>query len=1106
MQTSRVFSYAAIVLISLGTFFGISNKVFAAVEQRCDELGANCVCSEPLQTTVFNQINTYFWDAADTTTTDKQCHTIVSSPGYEGTLISHGSRIWNSLNSGPAWNALPPGHSLKFIQLNDEGPTGSFSLQHSWATDPIPTARRAQRLYLYYTPNFVFSEDWNNNVLPGVDCQNSGKTIQLSERGGGILTFNSDRWNVHAWAYLYDGVRSFWGGSPTDQPQLGATGQGLTMVSADFKGKWWRYEVVYRNLPGPKTIVEVYLKNVTDNTPEFKILDTALPRIYTDQWGNQTVWTQSQADNLSLAQGGWDMFWDLFRNPQPGRDNCAGAYGFTEFAAAAWDTDAGQRIGAACEVEGGCGTSTPTPDTTPPSIPSGLSATSISATQINLSWTASTDSVGVSGYRIYRNGTQIATAAGTSYANTSLTASTAYSYTVSAYDASNNTSAQSASASATTQATPVVSTTPIGLWTFDTTDLTTTTALDTSGLANTLTLINNPTRITGKVNQALSFDGIASTAFCTDASCGGTTKLDMGTSDWTVSAWVKTAPAATGNIVTKSGFICGGNPDGWTVYISGTGTLQAGLNDSAAGCVFSPSDGAIINNGSWHHITTVFNRAGNVVRYVDGIQTGTTASIASLSGVSIDSSAEFRIGSRDATGDSGFLSGAIDDVRIYPRALSLSEIQALSAAGTPAPVSDTTAPTTPTSLTATAISTTQINLSWSTSTDNIGVTGYRIYRNGTQIATSATNSYSNTGLSASTAYSYTIAAYDAAGNASVQSASASATTQASVPVSSAGQYFNSSEPMCNGTDPSVLFCDDFEDGDWYVTNELNGGGGRFNPINDGWLGNTFAPLDSQGYGRCGLLGSAGTNCTSTSGNRSGALAEGFHYFAPSETVYDEIYHRFYVKFSPGYKFGHEKLVFYQQSDSGGSTEQVAVLMTPFGNNTFDYTVMLPDIRAGQNQGNNLNFIPGHWYYMEVHIRLDSPMGAGNGLIETWADDCGIDGKGCTGPGTLRQVYAGNIRPSANKGLGVIWQENWSNSSTMTAVGEVYNDQVIARTTRIGPMAVSGTPTSDTTAPSAPIGLSAITISTTQVNLSWTAVTDNVGIAGYKIYRNGTQIA
>src|SRR5438876_1156698 len=96
----------------------------------------------------------------------------------------------------------------------------------------------------------------------------------------------------------------------------------------------------------------------------------------------------------------------------------------------------------------------PPPDTTPPTVPTALTASAVSPSQINLSWTASSDNVGVSGYRVYRGGTQIATTSATSFANTGLSASTTYSYTVAAYDAAGNLSAQSSSASATTPAPP----------------------------------------------------------------------------------------------------------------------------------------------------------------------------------------------------------------------------------------------------------------------------------------------------------------------------------------------------------------------------------------------------------------------------------------------------------------------------------------------------------------------------------------------------------------------------------------------------------------------------------------------------------------------------
>ncbi|MDC0713901.1 fibronectin type III domain-containing protein [Stigmatella sp. ncwal1] len=99
-------------------------------------------------------------------------------------------------------------------------------------------------------------------------------------------------------------------------------------------------------------------------------------------------------------------------------------------------------------------------------------------------------------------------------------------------------------------------------------------------------------------------------------------------------------------------------------------------------------------------------------------------------------------------------------------------------AGTGVGTPDTQAPTTPANLLATATSSSQINLSWSASSDNVGVSGYDVYRNGSAVGSSGTNSYSDTGLAASTAYSYTVKARDAAGNASAASNTATATTQA----------------------------------------------------------------------------------------------------------------------------------------------------------------------------------------------------------------------------------------------------------------------------------------------------------------------------------------
>jgi Putative peptidoglycan binding domain len=90
--------------------------------------------------------------------------------------------------------------------------------------------------------------------------------------------------------------------------------------------------------------------------------------------------------------------------------------------------------------------------------------------------------------------------------------------------------------------------------------------------------------------------------------------------------------------------------------------------------------------------------------------------------------------------------------------------------------SDTQAPTVPTGPTATASSSSEIDLSWTASTDNVGVTGYQVFRGNVQVATSMLTAYADTGLTGSTTYTYVVKAFDAVGNVSASSTSAGATT------------------------------------------------------------------------------------------------------------------------------------------------------------------------------------------------------------------------------------------------------------------------------------------------------------------------------------------
>lgn len=101
---------------------------------------------------------------------------------------------------------------------------------------------------------------------------------------------------------------------------------------------------------------------------------------------------------------------------------------------------------------GGGGSSTTPTDTTAPSTPAGLVAAPASSSSIALNWTASTDSTGVTGYKIYRGGTYLKSATAISSSDTGLTASTQYCYQVSAYDAAGNESAKSTQTCAKTTA------------------------------------------------------------------------------------------------------------------------------------------------------------------------------------------------------------------------------------------------------------------------------------------------------------------------------------------------------------------------------------------------------------------------------------------------------------------------------------------------------------------------------------------------------------------------------------------------------------------------------------------------------------------------------
>jgi Glycosyl hydrolase family 99/Fibronectin type III domain len=319
---------------------------------------------------------------------------------------------------------------------------------------------------------------------------------------------------------------------------------------------------------------------------------------------------------------------------------------------------------------------TPAQPVTAPAAPTGLTATSVSSTQINLSWTASVDTTGlVGGYRVFRNSTQIADipGTGTSYADTGLTASTTYSYTVLAYDSVTSTlvSPQSSSVSTATQAAPQ---TPS-----DTTPPTNPT--------NVTAVLASPTTNTVNISWGASTD-------------------------------------------------------------SGTGLKQ--------------------------YIVSRTDSASNVVQFT--VPAGTTTYS--------DSSTNY---STSTTSSSYVYAVSAQD-----NAVPANTSAAVSAASVTTPIKpDTAAPNVPGAPTVSIVSIGQTTISWSAVTDNptdgtaSGVKGYKVFRDGVQIADVATLSVNDSfAFVAGQAYKYTVLAYDVAGNASAQSSATSSTPSPIIATSS----------------------------------------------------------------------------------------------------------------------------------------------------------------------------------------------------------------------------------------------------------------------------------------------------------------------------------
>ncbi|HKQ60227.1 MAG TPA: LamG-like jellyroll fold domain-containing protein [Candidatus Polarisedimenticolaceae bacterium] len=290
------------------------------------------------------------------------------------------------------------------------------------------------------------------------------------------------------------------------------------------------------------------------------------------------------------------------------------------------------------------------------------------------------------------------------------------------------------------------------------------TTADASGNGNTGTLVGGPTWTTGRVGNALAFDGLDDYV-----NLGNGASLRI-TGSLTLAAWINPTafPIDDAAIISKRD----GNTVGFQLDATrDTGARTIGFKlTNSAGVSMIRYGTALIQTGQWYHVAGVYDAAAQTLHVYWNGQLNDGSSSGAVTGSQRDSSVEVSVGRRPGLAGREF-HGKIDEVRIFARALSASEIQALAATS-----SDTLPPSTPVGLTATAVSSSRIDLSWSASTDNVGIAGYNVLRNGSLAATTTATTYADANLTGATTYTYTVSAFDAAGNSSPASSAASATT------------------------------------------------------------------------------------------------------------------------------------------------------------------------------------------------------------------------------------------------------------------------------------------------------------------------------------------
>jgi chitodextrinase len=434
-------------------------------------------------------------------------------------------------------------------------------------------------------------------------------------------------------------------------------------------------------------------------------------------------------------------------------------------------------------------------DTAAPTPPSGLAQTGATRTTIALSWTASADNVGVTGYAVYRDGAAAGSTASTSYAFASLVCGRSYTLGVEALDAAGNRSSRTSVTASTGPCPDTLAPTAPGYLTqtaaaADSISLSWGSSFDDVGVAGYGVYVNGALRATTPLttfkvlslscgttytlavdaydaagNRSARATVSAATGACSGDPSSAVATIFLPTADARVEQAYPSTNFGNAHLRTDGG----GDPLTETnlrfnvAGISGTVTRATLRLYATSDTVDGPTLHAATTSWSESSVTWSTRPAYTADSMADSVAISTGA------WVEYDVTPVFT-----GTGTYGFaLRGSSSDgVDFDSREGARPPQLVVTTVGGSA---DTQPPSAPSGLAKTAATPAEVSVSWNASSDNVSVAGYGVYVNGTKVGSTPKTSYTASTLACGTSYTVAVDAYDTSGNRSAKTSIAAST-------------------------------------------------------------------------------------------------------------------------------------------------------------------------------------------------------------------------------------------------------------------------------------------------------------------------------------------